>query len=311
MTDPLIARAIQAARAWGGALDPPVLIKNRENAVFKVRVPAGTAALRLHRPGYQTTSAIEAELIWTAALANHGFPCPRPLPTTDGAWTKCLPDGQCATMIAWLDAVPIGDAGKVPTAALNDQIQLHHDLGQLLARFHQTVDACDLRPLDRPGWLSTDLVGPDPRWGRFWDNPALTPDEAALLRQAADQAATQLADRPESEIGLIHADALQENILRDRQGLWLIDFDDGGWGYRPYDLGTALIQHIDTPAYPDLTAALVDGYGRPDWAADIPFFVMLRGMASAGWIISRAARGDRRHRVYADRALMLVRAWRM
>ena len=47
--------------------------------------------------------------------------------------------------------------------------------------------------------------------------------------------------------GLIHADLLGENILDDGAGLRLIDFDDCGWGFRFYDLGTAMLQSLGRP----------------------------------------------------------------
>ena len=120
-----------------------------------------------------------------------------------------------------------------------------------------------------------------------------------------------LAHPPPSQTVLFYADVLRENVLQNDDGLWLIDFDDGGWGYRPYDLGTALVQHWDSPAYQDLTVALAEGYGRPDLTGDLSFFVMLRGLASAGWIMSRAAPTDPRQRAYAERAMALVRRCRL
>ncbi len=115
-------------------------------------------------------------------------------------------------------------------------------------------------------------------------------------------------------IGLIHADLLQENILQNNDGLWLIDFDDGGYGYRGFDLGTALIQHSDLPYIDALTDATIKGYesiggAQPDLAEAMPLYIMLRGMAACGWIISRAKPDDPRHRIYAERALRCVQRY--
>jgi len=102
----------EAGRAWGGFQAPPRLINERENAVYEAILQDGTrVALRLHRQGYQSADAIRAELLWTAALAEQGFPCPRPTPTKGGALVHRLASGQCASVVSWVDATPIGENG--------------------------------------------------------------------------------------------------------------------------------------------------------------------------------------------------------
>ena len=68
-----------AMRHWG-VEDEPRLIKNRENAVFETRTAEGArAALRLHRPGYQSDDSIRSELWWSEALVaavDHGPQAP-------------------------------------------------------------------------------------------------------------------------------------------------------------------------------------------------------------------------------------------
>ncbi|TMV36114.1 hypothetical protein FGG78_43935 [Thioclava sp. BHET1] len=100
-------------------------------------------------------------------------------------------------------------------------------------------------------------------------------------------------------------------MLRGPEGLALIDFDDSGFGFRLYDLGTLMIQNLEEPAYPQLLAAALAGYEeiRPlgDHAALLPDFVALRAMASCGWIVPRTAPEDARRRLYAARALAQAR----
>ena len=91
----------------------------------------------------------------------------------------------------------------------------------------------------------------------------------------------------------------------------MIDFDDSGWGYRSYDLATALIQRVDDPAYDALREALLDGYQtvRPVMSQSLPMFLMLRAMASCGWVMSRVPPNDSRQIDYAKRAVRLARGW--
>lgn len=83
MSDP--ARALAS---WGGHIGAIRPVEVRENMVFEARLATGThVALRLHRPGYQSRAAIEAELLWTAKLAEGGMAVPMPVATLAGEMT--------------------------------------------------------------------------------------------------------------------------------------------------------------------------------------------------------------------------------
>ncbi len=307
--------AAQAALALWGSDRPPRLVTERENKVYEAWLPDGRhVALRLHRPGYQTREAIDAELDWTAKLARAGFPAPAPVATLDGALCAEA-GGWIASCVTWIDGAPIGAAGVPLAGGLAEQIALHHDLGRLIADLHSTTDALNLpTTLPRASWDEDGLCGPDPLWGRFWDNPGLDAPGRETLIAARDTARTRLAAfrAGGADYGLIHADVLRENVLRGPDGLVLIDFDDAGYGFRMYDLGTALLHSLDEPHLPHLARALLDGYRQtrplsPQAAALLPLFVTLRCLASAGWIIARAAPDDPRHAHYAARALRMAR----
>ena len=301
----LTAHAARRAAAWGVLAHPPQLVAERENAVFCVTFADGTrAALRLHRDGYQNAVAIRAELEWAEALAERGFACPRPLRTKDGALLTEAAEARVASMVTWVEAAHI--AGTDLSGARGTT--LFHALGALLGRLHTLTDAgaaCDARR--RPAWDLDSLTGPDPFWGRYWENPSLSVAEAERLAMARDTARSWLLDLVAPDTGLIHADAIGENVLEDTGGLWLIDFDDCGTGYRLYDLGVPLVQHWDSPALNDLADALVAGYGETRGIAparaDVRGFMTLRALASAGWIVPRAEPSDPRQRHYAERAL--------
>jgi len=296
--------ALAALHAWGAPSAHPQLVADRENRVYRVRLTDGrTGALRLHRPGYQSADAIEAELTWTEALAAAGFPCPRPLRTLTAALLGEPGAGRVASMVTWVDGAPM-----TPTPTN------FRRLGHLLAGLHAVTDTLALPTLARPRWDADAFLSDTPRWGRFWQNTALAGPEQTLLLQARDVARDALDARGAGDVGLIHADVLGENLLDDGTQLWLIDFDDSGYGDRMYDLGTALVQHWDSPDRPALTDALLDGYANrrtlpADVASALPLFTLLRALASCGWGISRLPKGDPRHRPYAARAVALARAW--
>ncbi len=308
----LIGQAARAARAWGGLRGAPRLVHARENAVFDLRLEDGRrAALRLHRGGYRAAGAIRDELRLCEALADAGFACPWPLRTTAGAFIAAEPGTPVASMVQWIDAPTLAGV-ESPEARLS----VYRSLGRLLADLHLTADAVAPDDLERPAWDVAGLCSPEaPLWGRFWENPALSGDEAALLRRARDAAAARLGEIGTRGMGLIHADVLLENVLVQNRQLYLIDFDDCGWGYRGYDLATALIQHHGSPELPALTEALVEGYlaGEGAFSAkdgeDLPLFMMLRALASAGWVMGRLPQSDPRTAAYAERAVALAGSW--
>jgi Ser/Thr protein kinase RdoA (MazF antagonist) len=296
--------ALAALHAWGAPSAHPQRVAERENLVYRVRLTDGReAALRLHRPGYQSTDAIEAELTWTEALADAGFPCPRPFRTLTGALLGEPGGDRLASMVAWIEAAPM-DPSTVN----------FRRLGHLLAGLHAVTDRLALPSLPRPAWDVVAFLSEAPRWGRFWQNESLNAQEQTLLLAARDAARAALAARGAGDVGLIHADVLAENLLDDGDRLWLIDFDDAGYGDRMYDLGTALVGHWNRPDLPALTDALLDGYAArralpADAGTALPLFTLLRALASCGWGIARLPPGDPRHRPYAARALALARGW--
>jgi Ser/Thr protein kinase RdoA (MazF antagonist) len=307
-------RAEEAARLWG-AVGVPRLIKDRENAVYEIALPGGErAALRLHRPGYQSMGAIRSELWWMAQLAEAGVPVPRPVPTSGGALVGEVA-GRAASVVSWVEGERIGD-GATPLEADGGAVTARYRaLGGLIAAMHDATDALTLPPdFERLSWNSVAYAGDEPLWGRFWENPALSREEAELLRAARGEADAAIA-RHEAEgadFGLIHADVLRENVLTDGGQLSLIDFDDSGFGFRAYDLATAEVQGLEDPMNAVASLALHEGYRAARRAdapplGDVTLFVALRTFASCGWIVTRAAPEDPRQRFYADRAVRAAR----
>jgi Ser/Thr protein kinase RdoA (MazF antagonist) len=302
------------ARLWG-ATGAPRLIKDRENTVYEIALPDGArAALRLHRPGYQSMAAIRSELWWMDRLAEAEVPVPRPVPTRDGALVAEVA-GRAASVVSWVEGAQIGD-GATPLEDDADAVAARYRaLGHLIARMHDATDALLLPPdFERLSWNRPGYTGGEPLWGRFWENPALSHDEAGLLRAARAEADAALA-RHEAEgadFGLIHADVLRENVLSHEGRLSLIDFDDSGFGFRAYDLATAEVQGLEDPMNATASLALHEGYRAARRAdapplGDVTLFVALRTFASCGWIVTRAAPDDPRQRFYADRAVRAAR----
>ena len=288
--------AEEAAQHWNGRIVR--LLRDRENHVFEIATPQGRAALRLHRAGYQSPAAIRSELWWCAELARAGLPVPAALPARDGALLVPLSDGRHASVIAWMEGDALGEAAKPNPRPLALVLDLYHALGALLARVHKATDALTLpAKFTRPRWDRDGLVGDDPLWGRFWEHRTASPDQRAVMLRARDA----LRERLSGEIGLIHADVLRENVLVNGHSVSLIDFDDSGFGFRLYDLGTALLQTVQHPDHPQLRDAIMAGYGTSNTEV-VEAFILARSLASVGWTMPRLAADDPVHRSHLARA---------
>lgn len=295
--------AQEAAQHWGG--QSPRLIRNRENAVFEITLPTGPAALRLHRMGYQSDAAIWSELWWCAALAAEGVAVPAALPNLRGDLLVTLSNGRKASVISWVKGEALGIAGEPFDLPLPVLLDRHRALGRLVAEFHAATAKLTLpEAFTRPRWDIPGLVGETPFWGRFWEHPEATSDQRATLIRARAFLRERLTEHAlTAPIVPIHADVLRENVLVNDPSLSLIDFDDSGWGFALYDLGTVLSQNLYEPAYPEIREALMEGYGTSDRAM-VEIFTLARTCASVGWTIPRLAPGDPVHPRHLARACM-------
>lgn len=259
----------------------------RENQVYPVTHNGARFALRLHRPGYRSGAQLQSELDWMAMLADAGLNVPAPTPTLAGDLIACV-DRQAVSLLEWVPGERMGQTG-VPLD-LPDRTGAFESLGKGMAKLHS---ACDVwKPpagFTRPAWDADGLIGETPLWGRFWKAHFLDEADRRLLIDFRDAAAAHLQHLTDADTGLIHADLLGENVLIDGTMQYFIDFDDGGWGYRAFDIATSLIKNRIEPDYPNLEAALLQGYRsiRPFEDATLSLFKALRACTYIGWLADR------------------------
>jgi Ser/Thr protein kinase RdoA (MazF antagonist) len=292
--------ALKALTHWPGRFDRLELVKYRENAVFSAFRSDGTrVALRIHRHLYHSDAELLSELQWMEALGAAGIDVPMTVATDNGARFvtvahEAVPEPRQVDMLLWLPGTPVG-AIEEGVGDHTGLAALYENAGRLAGRIHNH-SALWQRPAGfvRHAWDEDGLLGAEPFWGRFWELPALSPAQATLVeqaRQAARTALRQFGKTPEN-YGLIHADFVPENLLRDGDRLMLIDFDDAGFGWHLFELATALYFHSGTDYYAAVETALIRGYRavRPLSEADyarLPLFLLLRSFTYLGWVHTR------------------------
>ena len=296
----------QALTLWGMAGAHYALVAERENAVFKVTTDHGCLALRLHRKGYRTDQELWSELKWMEVAARGGIDVPKPVPSPYGKVLHAI-DGVQVDVLTWLSGAPLADL--FDTLGPNDRADVFYAVGQQMAHLHDISDAwAPPTEFHRCAWNQAGLLGAAPLWGRFWENPTLTNQDRALLTQFRATAQADLA-RMESTLdyGLIHADLVSANIMLDGTHVRLIDFDDGGFGFRLFEIATTLLKFMAEPDYDHLRTALIQGYTsvRAINLGALDLFLALRAATYVGWAITRQT-----HDNTADRTTRFIAAAR-
>ena len=279
---------------WGMSDADFHLIAARENSVYRV------------------DAELWSELQWMQAISHGGIDVPAPVASASGQFLHVV-DGVHVDVLNWLPGATLGSTFEALKAA--DRTGLFRRIGCQMARLHRISDAW-VRPegFNRCVWDRGGLLGEAPLWGRFWENPTLGVEDRALFTRVRETANYALAGRETAlDYGLIHADLVRENIIIDGDRLQFIDFDDGGFGFRLFDLATALIKNLRERDYPALRDALFEGC-REVRAIDIEaleLFVLLRSATYVGWIIDRMdeSGADRRNASFITTTRHLAQAY--
>ncbi len=283
--------AVDALAAYGGHRGAAVELLNvSENATFLVSDPeAGRSVLRVHRLGYHTEREIASELAWMDALrAEAGVRTPRVLPATDGrrVVTVAERDGAAARHCVRFEFLP----GTEPTTELTST---HFaELGEITARMHRHA-----RGWPRTAWFTrfhwdyAAAFGEQARWGRWQDGIGVGPSERQVLTRLDHLLRARLAafGTGPARYGLVHADTRLANLLVHDGSVAVIDFDDSGFSWYLYDLGTAVSFFEHSPEVPALVDSWLDGYRRvgqlsAEDQAEIWTFIMFRRLLLVAWI---------------------------
>jgi Ser/Thr protein kinase RdoA (MazF antagonist) len=268
------------------------LINLSENATYKIETPNGQRwALRIHRDGYHSKTAIASELAWLMELRNAGVvTTPAPVKGLDGEIIQQLghsrmPRPRNIVLFDW-------ETGSEPGIG-EDLSKPFEVLGEVTARMHLHT-----RRWKRPPWFTrltwdfeTSLEDQAPHWGRWRDGMGVGKKEQELFGRTVDLIGKRLSayGKSDDRFGLIHCDLRLANLLIEKASVKVIDFDDCGFGWYMYDAATPVSFYEHEPQVPGLIESWKTGYRRVrplsrEDEAEIPTFVMLRRLLLVAWI---------------------------
>ncbi len=283
--------AVDAVAKFGYSPDVTISLLNiSENATFKVfdSNSGVDTILRIHRPFYHTQQAIQSELDWIQSLREVQLVrTPAILPSGSGEQVILAQDStgeqRHAVMFEFMPGVePTEDR-------LVDDFET---LGAITARLHDHVKQWNrVDSFTRFTWDFESALGPNGHWGSWRDGLAMGPSELEILGRLSDTLGQRLDryGKSEDRFGLVHADMRLANLLVAGSDVTVIDFDDCGFSWFMYDLGSSVSFIEDHPLVPDMTDAWVNGYRTvaslsKEEETELPTFIMFRRLLLVAWV---------------------------
>lgn len=273
------------------------LLNYSENATYLVenRESKEKFILRVNQPGYHTKPEIESELEWLLAIHTEAkVKVHLPIPNREGNYIQTIqldgdPEEYYCTLFSFLP-------GQSPDEEQeNELIRNFETLGEITAHLHEhSVLWNPSTFIERPKWDFESTIGETPKWGRWQDGLAITPDRMKLFQRVVDVIEHRLNDfgKDKNRFGLIHADLRLSNFIVENDEIHVIDFDDCGFGWYLYDLASSLSFIEHKPYVRELVDSWLKGYRKvrelsEQEEAEIPTFIMLRRLMLISWIGSR------------------------
>ena len=301
MLDRVRQCALDALPAYGCHPDSTVdLLNLSENATYLVTDPDnGPSVLRVHRLGYHDEREIASELAWMDALrAEAGVRTPRVLPAVDGRRIVVVPERASPAIRNAATRNCVRFEFLPGTEPESDASAGHFaELGEITARMHRHA-----RDWRRPDWFARfhwdypAAFGAEARWGRWQDGVGVGPAEKQILSRLDDTLKLRLEafGTGQERYGLVHADTRLANLLVQDGAVSVIDFDDSGFSWYLYDLGTSVSFFEHEPRVPALIDSWLTGYRRAGRLsaldeAELWTFVLFRRLLLVAWIGSHQA----------------------
>ncbi|MCI8516753.1 MAG: phosphotransferase [Hungatella sp.] len=271
------------------------LLHLSENATFLMnRAADGEPAqvMRVSRIGYHRAEEIRAELRWLLRLQGGGrVKTVSPIANSRGELlTRIRREGQTFVCVVFEYLRGRNPDPRRDLEASEDFFQV----GRIAALLHRdTMDWAGSRKLDRPHLDCDAMLGPGGLFGDWRQCKELDERGTRLLEQTCLKVRERLLGygKRRTNYGLIHADLRAANLLKSGGRIWVMDFDDCGFGWHLYDLAASFSFLEDDDRIKLWIDAWVKGYGTvltlsEEDLREIPTFLMARRIQLLAWLTS-------------------------
>lgn len=243
-----------------GLLNPRVeLLSSTDHCNAKIVAASNSYFLKILASEY-TEAQLQSRLQLTDFLCEGGLPIPAQLETVTGrkfATTSFGGEKRLAVLSQWIDGETLDD---------NTDAKWIERFGELLARLHVRAQSFDPpNEFELRGW--DDVYAPrEEGWLRTFLADAPLDDEAKEIVEKAAARIRTLASRLPRErrnYWLIHADFHGGNLIFDGKTIWIVDFEDVGWGHLLFDVAwSAALFAKHHPTAGEALEPLLRGYER-------------------------------------------------
>ncbi|UXM95706.1 phosphotransferase [Bartonella sp. HY329] len=282
-------------RHWGFHSNAEVaLLTYSENATFIIQDKGQKRVLRVYRPHYHSNAEILSELQFMQKVEQQGnIILPHIYKTKDNQYFLTLHAENTDWRIACFSFIE----GIEPKIS-DDLPQWFNKLGGLAAQLHSITrdwpsqDANSQNIFTRKSWAYETMIGKNAYWGN-WRAARLEEKNKALLEICDAQlknVCETLANKG-TKFSLLHADLRLANLLKHKDELAIIDFDDCGFSWLGLDFANAISFIENEPIVPLLQDQWLSGYAKvrePDrhMIESLPHLIMMRRMQLTAWLMS-------------------------
>lgn len=279
----------QALPLWG--ISEPVelkLLSYSENATYLIKNEVNQWVMRIHRKGYHTIDGVRSEIAWMQALREDmELETPQALEGLNGEFLQLIPDSDESEprMIVLFEFVE----GKEPDAT--DLVVAAEQLGFITAQLHKHAKQWELpNYFQRQHWDLEGAFGQNPNWGHWLAGFDQNTQGLEIVQKAELKMHERLNTfgKSKNKYGLIHSDFRSANLLIHEGSTKILDFDDCGFGWYLYDLGSSLTFLENHENIQEIIKSWLNGYFMISNLTEeefnqIPTFMMLRRLILMGW----------------------------
>lgn len=263
------------------------LLKYSENLTYELwnEKNGERYVLRVFRPGYHKAEEMSGELTWVHRLTQDtDIMTADVLPGLDGKFVQNA-NGFYIAVFEFVE-------GNELTEITGQELYFYMEkIGEIAGKLHRHAMVWPgSKNLIRFSWDLKDIIEPNGRWGHYSRKKDLPPEYMHCYDDATKIIRYRLErfGRGKDRYGLIHSDLNIHNLLVKDNEIYVLDFDDCGYGWFLYDFSTIVLEYFDDVMDGTLEA-LVRGYERirplsQEEKEEIPTFVAARKILRIGWI---------------------------